>query len=77
MTEDDDDPGWFATQFDDEQAEALVEAMGVAIAQASTNYGAVLRSQRSSSVSEVARRFAALVTIIGMRAFRPKGICGA
>ncbi len=49
MSEDNDDPGWFATELDDEQADALREAMDAAIAQASPNYGAALRRLESSA----------------------------
>lgn len=40
---DDDDPGWFATQLTDEQAEALRESMAKVIAEASPNFGTALR----------------------------------
>jgi hypothetical protein len=43
MNEDDDDPGWFATQFTEEQAALLREGMTDAIENASSSFGAALR----------------------------------
>jgi hypothetical protein len=44
MSDDDSDPGWVASGFDDEQTAAFREAMNAAIAQASPNYGAALHT---------------------------------
>ncbi len=48
MNADDEDPGWFAAEFDDEQADEIRKAMGEAIADASPSYGAALRELESA-----------------------------